>query len=534
MGGNHASKKLSLCSICFLLLFLVACGSPDVTSDSVVHQLPSQEAQDENPRQLYTATPGTALRATEVPPSGEISNPYDLSVLTDSQKDRLYRASLEYLADTEAEAVRVARNLQFVDDEGHPANFCGPLSIGILRDAGLVDRYTDLHEFWLLNPREDYTINHILERTFPVEDYLWFRSEVSIRDFDFAEFPLYTGDFLYLYAGPKGTFEHILTVSRVDDLGRAYAITAETKNGNYLISELMLYDPANPGVGYFYDITNPDYSLTLGTTGFGGFQLWRAINPIPDPSPEESAFQSRMDKVFDLYGGEWHVLVKEVGGDILYALDPNDSIHPASVIKVPLGMMFFDVLRERETDDLRLFLVERGVDGRTYQQLLYGMLVDSEEDATESIFEYVEDHFRTVDRLEQWGYEYTTINPRRTTATEITRIFEDLWQTRQLTEEETDILLEFLAVYTSGDDTRVGVIREQMPPGSHFFSKRGSLVQGRTIVAEVAILEVGETAYVASFFGYPGNGEDPPTYEELEAAIEDAAWVVWGYLEDIQ
>ncbi len=161
-----------------------------------------------------------------------------------------------------------------------------------------------------------------------------------------------------------------------------YAITAETNNGSYLISEVMLYDPHNPGVGYFYDITNKDYSKTLGTTGFGGFQLWRPIEPIPDPSPEEAAFRNRMDRVFENYGGEWHVMVKEVEGKVLYALDANESIHPASVVKVPLAMLFFESLHEREIDDLRLFLVERGTDGRTYQQLLYGMLVDSEEEAT--------------------------------------------------------------------------------------------------------------------------------------------------------
>ncbi len=114
---------------------------------------------------------------------------------------------------------------------------------------------------------------------------------------------------------------------------------------------------------------------------------------------------------------------------------------------------------------------------------------------------------------------------------EITRLFEDLWTRRILTDEESKIILEYLAVYTSGDDTRIGVIRDQMPVGSHFFSKRGSLVKGRVIVGEVAILELGSEAYIVSIFGYPGMEKDAPTYDDLEHAIEDAAWVVWGYIE---
>ena len=323
-----------------------------------------------------------------------------------------------------------------------------------------------------------------------------------------------------------------MTVSRVDEQGRAFSITAETYNSSYLISELMLYDPQQPGKGYFYDITDPEYSALLGVTGLGGFQLWRPQASIPDPSPEEGAFRNRMDKIFDTYGGEWHVLVKEVQGEVLYALDPNEVLHPASVIKVPLAMTFFEALSERDFDDLRLFLVEKGTGGRTYQQLLTAMLVDSEEDAFESLFEYTEESFRTIDKLNEWGYQYTSINPRRTTVTEITRIFEELWLGEHLTGEQTKIILEQLAVYTAGDNTRIGVIRDELPEGSHFYSKRGSLVTGRVVVGEVAILDVGERAYIISIFGSPESGETTPSYEEIEEAIEDAAWIIWGYIAD--
>ena len=513
------------------LLFTTGCGlAPQTNIPPAAGITRTLQNSDQPVAALFTATPGLppAISPTPLPES------LDESVLTAAQRERLYRASLEYVADTEAEAVRVARGLQFVENEGHPANFCGPLSIGILRDAGLVDRYTDLHNFWLLNPQDEYTVDYILKKTFPPENYYWYQTETPINEFDWGEFPLYAGDFLYLYAGRRGTFEHMITVSRVDEQGRAYAITAETSNGSYLISELMLYDPAQPGAGYFYDITDRNYSATLGMTGFGGFQLWRPIHPIPDPSPEEGAFSSRMDKIFESYGGEWHVMVKQVGGKVLYALEANEPIHPASVAKVPQAMLFFESLHQREINDLRLFLVEYGTGGRTYQQLLYGMLVESEEAAADSLLSYTQDFLNPAETLAGWGYPNTTVNPRRTTAAELTRIFEDLWLGTHLPKEENRIILEQLAVYTTGDDTRIGVIREQMPIGSHFYSKRGSLVIGRLIVGEAAILEIGDAVYIISIFGYPDRTTGEPDYDQLEAAIEDAAWVIWGYIQDLE
>jgi hypothetical protein len=535
-SAGRYGKLYRLLGLLFLLIELNLSSCAFVNSTGSVEPVRTIRTEvlvgDTQSSSLSTATPGGPPQATPTVLIAGSSSSYDHSVLTEAQKERLYRASLEYLADTESEAIRVARDLRFVENEGHPANFCGPLSIGILRDAGLVDRYTDLHDFWLLNPRDEYTVENILEKTFPKEDYLWYRSLTPINEFDFTAFPLYTGDFIYLYAGPRGTFEHIMTVSRVDEQGRAFSITAETYNNSYLISELMLYDPQQPGRGYFYDITDPEYSELLGVTGLGGFQLWRSQAPISDPTPEEGAFRNRMDKIFETYGGEWHVLVKEIEGEVLYALDPNEVIHPASVIKVPMAMAFFEALSERDIDDLRLFLVEKGTDGRTYQQLLSAMLVDSEEDAFESLFAYTEESFRTIEKLNEWGYQFTSINPRRTTATEITRVFEELWLGEHLTEEQTKIILEQLAVYTTSDDTRIGVIRNVLPEGSHYYSKRGSVVTGRVIVGEVAILDVGETAFIISIFGSPDSGETTPTFDEIEEAIEDAAWVIWGYVAD--
>ncbi len=506
-----------------VLAFLAGCA-PENTP--LIEQGTIPASTVEGPAQLFTATVGVYQTPT---PTRE-PDVYDYSVLTSAQKDRLYRASLEYVANTEAEAIRVARSLEYVENEGHPANMCGPLSVSILRDAGLVDRYLELHDFWLLNPRNQYTVEYILEKTFPKESYLWYRTETAINEFDFEEFPLYTGDFIYLYAGPRGTFEHMITVTRVDAEGRAYTITAEVTNGSYLISEQMLYDPHNPGEGYFYDLTDPAYQKTLGNTGFGGFQLWRPTHPISDPTPEEAAFRNRMDKVFADYGGEWHVLVEEIGGEVYYALGINEIIHPASINKVPLALLFFEALNQRDFDDLRLFLVEHGTGGRTYQQLLRAMLVDSEEDATEILLDWTDDYFNTTAKMAEWGAPNTTMNPRRTTVNEISMIFEGLYTKRWVTDEENEIILEFLAEYTSNDETRLGVMRNSLPTGSHFYSKRGSLVKGQVIVAEVAIIETPEKAFLISIFGYPGTGEEAPTYDDLEQAVEDAAWIIWGYL----
>lgn len=523
------------------LITLAGCAASDgviaesdrVLSDTAIAQnnaggtqtpqtLPPQETQ------IAAAPDETATAPVPTP----TVNGYDFSVLTAEQRERLYQVSLTFLASTEEEAIEVADRLNYIDQWGHPETFCGPLSVGILQKAGLVDRTVDLHDFWLLDPRDEFTISQILEKTFPTENYLWYRTTTPLNEFDFNEFPLYSGDFLYLYAGPAGTFEHMLTVTRVDGQGRAYGISAENYSGEYAISELMLYDPNDPGVGFFYDLTNRAYMFTTGITGFGGFQLWRPIIPIDDPPSIKQALQDQLDPLFETSRGDWHVQVKEIGGETLYVLEENAVIHPGSVIKVPLAMLFLESFHDREIIDLPAFLDTHGMDGRTYSQLLRAMLVNSEEPATDTLYDYTNPILNIPSTLEEWGYEKTVISPRQSTASEMSAFFEDIWQQVHVSDVENEIIKAYLFEYTSGDDSRIGVIREAMPEDVRYYSKRGSLFEGQVIVSEVAVIEFEDRAFILSIFGYPNVGENMPTYDDLEDTIEEAAWIIWDAIRD--
>jgi hypothetical protein len=160
------------------------------------------------------------------------------------------------------------------------------------------------------------------------------------------------------------------------------------------------------------------------------------------------------------------------------------------------------------------------------------MLVVSEEPATDILYDYTKSQLNLQKTLMEWGYPETVISPRETTAEEMTAIFEDLWTQKHVSELESEIIKAYLAEYTSGDDSRIGVIREDMPEDVLFYSKRGSLAAGRVIVAEVAVIEFGDRAYILSMFGYPNLGENVPTYEELEGTIEDAAWIIWETIQE--
>ena len=195
------------------------------------------------------------------------------------QLEKLRVASLKYLAPSDDAAVNVALSLKFVRG-ADVSNMCGPLALAILRSGGLVPATVDLHDFWLLNPRQA-DARTLLARIFPPAEYTDTFFDQPTNEFDFSKFPLKAGDFLYIYAGDKGSFEHMLTVTRVDGAGRAYTVTnLHTDSYHFDIREVALYDPTQPGVGQFYEWTRKD-NYRLGLTGFGGFEVWRRKVPLP-------------------------------------------------------------------------------------------------------------------------------------------------------------------------------------------------------------------------------------------------------------
>ena len=200
---------------------------------------------------------------------------------------RLARAADRYRAPAPAQAKALAQRLAFTAFPS-PSNMCGPLSLAILRSAGLLPPTTPLDAFWLLNPRHDA---RIIRRILPPTRFCHTHVAQPLDKFDFQAFPLQPGDLLYLYAGRWDTFEHIFVVSRVDDAGRAYAVTNLNlaPEGVYVVREVLLYDPARPGVGQVYEWTNRAYAATIGVTGHGGFDLWRPLwGKIPTSLPTAS------------------------------------------------------------------------------------------------------------------------------------------------------------------------------------------------------------------------------------------------------
>lgn len=219
-----------------------------------------------SPTPVFTATPSNAELLES---SGELAI---VGPLTREQQLNLYEASITFIAPTLTESKKMSvqiNGLRFSD----PTTTCGPLAAAILQKAGILSTDFVPHAFFLINP-DNGIDRELLEKAFPNDRYTNTRYKIKLSKVNWIQQPLMPGDFLYIYSGEQGNFEHMLVVTRVDSAGRAYSVTNYGTEAGFIINEVMLYDPADPTAGIFYQWTKREKQL-FGSTGFAGFEVWR-------------------------------------------------------------------------------------------------------------------------------------------------------------------------------------------------------------------------------------------------------------------
>jgi hypothetical protein len=261
------------------------------------------------------------------------------------------------------------------------------------------------------------------------------------------------------------------------------------------------------------------------------------VLPGLKPQPEEqrkSNYAVQMDSLLRFNCGNWSAVLKKVDGDIIYSYNSKKNIHPASVIKIPIGILFLKWAEQQKVANLTDFLQNKGTNGRTFYQLLRAMVVFTEEQATQILTDFLANNLDTEMVLKNWGLTQTSLRPRATTAEEMASIFENLYTGKYLTPLSTQLLLSLMEEYTPNDDTRLGSIRRLLPTGSRIYNKRGSLAQGTVIVADAAILVIPEKqktdVFVLEIFGSTSIDSKTCTYEQLDETIKKSGHIFFEYL----
>lgn len=256
---------------------------------------------------------------------------------------------------------------------------------------------------------------------------------------------------------------------------------------------------------------------------------------IPPTLLPNSFLADQIAAILPDYGGDWNILIRADGERDMVDIHADQGNHIASIIKLPIAMLFFKVIEKRgvQPSEYDEYLSTRG-DGRTYMQLLTAMLVESEEDATDTIKETIYDSKIDVNSLlESWGAAHTDLGLRRSTPRDIASIYETLYFGDAITPKGRAIILSLLSSYTANDKIRFGVLRPSLPDGAEYYNKRGTITKDRLVVGDSALIawETNGTRHVYVLVALAYGSEDRPTTNvKLDRGIEAIAHLFWDFV----
>jgi len=513
---------------CFLLLFLLAicaCSQNSPTSTPSLTVNPGQSTGE------IPATP--ILSVATILPETTPTKAIDPLTLSEIQRQRINFAALAYPTENEEQTWWVANSFQA--ENGAIDRMSGALAIAILQDARLLDSGTVPSDFL---QGEDAKIEAALQSTFPTGQFNKFQLQPAVGANALAGFVLQVGDFLVLRE-QNGSITHMLVITRVDEQGRAYSVTTTLAQAGTLIEEVLVVDPAFTGDGCAVNSESSQTPL-FDCSANGQIDVYRlqSADLLTVADEQQLAVQmlsEQIERALLDFGGDWNILIREDGGSTIYARSSTEKNHVASIIKIPMAILFFKYLENKgiQPEKLAAYFTSDS-QGQYYYQLLQAMLVESDEAATDALGKKLDSSgLNLYSILNGWGITNTLLFKRFSTSEEIALMLEGLYRRDWIASEGREVLLTLMETYTPEDETRLGVMRAWLPEGAHLYNKRGTLTGERLVVGDAAILSLPwlgtEKVYYLVITGYPGNEET--RYQTLEQAIQRVAYLFWNYVQ---
>lgn len=461
----------------------------------------------------------------------------------DQTDDSFNETAKSYIANTHGEATVVSQNIMRMNGAS-PSNICGPLATSILmgwklNTDGSVSNVSNNktntarmegvtpEEMWLGRPDDD---SKRYENAFPESKYNRYHVKESIGRLDFNNIPdvgeLKPGDFLFL---DGGSFTHYVAISRRDREGKLYCVSNvhTDKKNEFEIKEVMLWDPAKRD-GFFRNWAT-GVGAEHARTGTAGFYLWRrkeSTEPLVENSVVQKYRDSFLNDMREQKKGEWNVYINEIGRGEVFEWRDGTPYHSASTIKVPISILAMQSIKQEYGKDIAIgglesVLKTKGVDGRSFDQLISAMLVHSEENATESLANYSKKYMDVKEGFKQLGMENTTYEPRRSTQKDLYECWKALFTNKAVDNDAKEYLVKKLGEFTENDDTLIGEVRKRFP-GARQWNKRGTITSGMCTVQDTGIVEIptpsGRRYFYIGIAGTSKNGKEI-SYEDSVAFI---------------
>ena len=208
----------------------------------------------------------------------------------------------------------------------------------------------------------------------------------------------------------------------------------------------------------------------------------------------------------------------------LVSLRGNDVFHIASTIKVFVGVSFFAWLDKYPQVSL---IDTPDWDSRNYMDLLYAMLVESDEGVTAGFYNMLSNYqgFNPYNLTKSWGAVHTDIGNRQSTPADVALIFEKLDKNEILTDQSRQRLLNIMRTNSPDRDLPALVKGVPVDQRQYFADKNGLVFEDElNVIADAGYFVNDTCAYTLVIVT---NKIDPANKLKINEIITDLSGITY-------
>lgn len=236
--------------------------------------------------------------------------------------------------------------------------------------------------------------------------------------------------------------------------------------------------------------------------------------------------QDPIEAAIAAYGGDWYILLHEMGGESLYARQADTPVWVGNLIHLPITALFLKAIEDTGVTEMKVYLTVHRDYETSLRQTLYEMLVYGNQTAATSIEKSIPSYGMHVNQvLQDWDLADTSLPNRMSSAADMVRLMEGLASRELLSEESTVMIYDML---DQGDKTD-NPLYQLAPQGTVMHDKQVSVFGENAMLGEVAVVESGGSTYLLAILGF-SSAQQPATYAGLVQAYAGMAQAFWAYV----
>jgi hypothetical protein len=234
-----------------------------------------------------------------------------------------------------------------------------------------------------------------------------------------------------------------------------------------------------------------------------------------------------IDAAIAANGGDWFILLQELGGETLVARQADTPVWVDNLIHLPITVLFLRSIEDTGVTEMKVYLTVNRDYETSLRQTLFEMLVYGNETSAANVLGSIPRYGLNINQtLQAWNMADTSIPYKLSSPENLVSLLAGLANRSLLSDESTVLTFDMLDQGDKGSNP----LYLHAPQGAIIHDKQVSVSTQDAMIGELAVVEVGDSTYLLAIFGFTSD-KLPVPYVELAQAYASMVEAFWGYVE---